>query len=66
MAAPEPPPAKRPAAAPISRLLDEEESSDSTFEEDSDAEAAAELDIGKFDEDDEYLDDAEFGEDVED
>ena len=61
-----PPPTRRPAAAPISRLLDEDESSEAVFDEDSDAEAAAELDIGKFDDEDGYLDDAEFSEDNED
>jgi len=61
-----PPVSKRPAAAPISRLLDEEESTDAVFEEESDAEGAAELDIGKFDEGDPYLDDAEFTEDSDD
>jgi hypothetical protein len=61
-----PPAPKRPAAAPISRLLDEEETPDAAFDEDSDAETAAELDIGKFEEGDGYLDDAEFSEDSDD
>lgn len=61
-----PPPSKRPAAAPITRLLDEEERSEASFDEDSDAESAAELDIGKFDEGDQLLDDAEFTEESDD
>jgi uncharacterized protein (TIGR02300 family) len=61
-----PRPTKRPAAPPITRLLDEEEASEPVFEEDSEAETAAELDIGKFDEGDRYLDDAEFNEDSDD
>jgi hypothetical protein len=61
-----PPPTRRPAAAPITRLLDEEESSEASFDEDGDAESAAELDIGKFDEADGLLDDAEFTEDSDD
>jgi hypothetical protein len=64
--APAPPAAKRPAAAPISRLLDEEDGSETVFEEDGDAEAAAELDIGKFDDGDDYLDEGEFSDDSED
>jgi uncharacterized protein (TIGR02300 family) len=60
------PPRKRPAAAPITRLLDEEERSEARFDEDSDAESAAELDIGKFGEGDQLLDDAEFTEESDD
>ena len=62
-----PPPSKRPAAAPITRLLDEEDGPEAGFDENSDAESAAELDIGKFEEGgDGLLDDAEFSEDSED
>jgi uncharacterized protein (TIGR02300 family) len=65
-AAASPPPAKRPAAAPITRLLDEEESAEPAFEEDGDTETAAELDIGKFDQGNGYLDNAEFTEETDD
>jgi len=61
-----PPPVKRPAAAPITRLLDEEEGSEVSFDEDSDTESAAELGIGKFDDAEELLDDTEFTEDSDD
>jgi hypothetical protein len=61
-----PPAGRRPAAAPISRLLDEEETADPAFEEDSDAETAAELDIGKFEEGEGYLEDSEFSDDADD
>jgi len=60
------PPAKRPAAAPISRLLDEEEASEATLEEDADSDDAAELDIGKLNGEVGYLDDAEFNDDSDD
>jgi len=61
-----PPPVKRPAAAPITRLLDDEEGPDAVFDDNGDAESAAELDIGKFEDEDALLDDAEFGEDSDD
>jgi hypothetical protein len=61
-----PPVKKRPAAAPITRLLDEEEASEPAFEEDSDAEGAAELDIEKFADGERFLDDTEVSEDTDD
>lgn len=62
-----PPPAKkRPATPPISRLLDEEEAPEAPFDEEADAEGAAELDIGKLNGGVEYLDDTEFSEESDD
>ena len=60
------PPTRRPAAQPISRLLDDDEVSDAPFDDDRDAEAAAELDLGKLDDDVDYLDDADFSDDNDD
>jgi hypothetical protein len=61
-----PPASRRPAAQPITRLLDEEEAPEAPFEEDRDAEGAAELDLGKLDGDVDYLDDTEFNDDSDD
>jgi uncharacterized protein (TIGR02300 family) len=62
-----PPPAKkRPTAAPITRLLDDEEAPETPFDEDADSEGAAELDIGKLNGGVQYLDDAEFTEESDD
>jgi hypothetical protein len=61
-----PPPSRRPSAPPISRLLDEEEGPEPIFDENGDPENAAELEIGKFEDEGDYLDDTELNEDSED
>jgi hypothetical protein len=61
-----PPPSRRPSAPPISRLLDEEEGPEPIFDENGDPENAAELEIGKFEEEGDFLDDTELNEDSED
>ena len=60
------PPSRRAPAPPISRLLDEEEGPEPVFDENGDPENAAELEIGKFEEEGDFLDETEFNEDSED
>jgi hypothetical protein len=63
---PAPPPRLRPAVPPITRLLDEEDQSEETFDDDGDAESSAELDIGKLENGVDYIDDSDFEGEVED
>jgi len=60
------PPSRRAPAPPISRLLDEEEGPEPVFDENGDPESAAELEIGKFDDEADFLDDTELNEDSDD
>jgi hypothetical protein len=61
-----PPHSRRASAPPISRLLDEEEGPEPIFDENGDPESAAELEIGKFDDEADFLDDTEFTEESDD